>query len=603
MTPEIEESLKLNFHASDFQKIGVGGFAEVYSARIGPVPCAIKVSLLPLDQAQQDAADEEFRLMANPLVRECDAILRIFGQASKSGYLMTIWELGEKSLEKRLRECVEQGLRGIPTRELEGYLRDVAHGIDCINDIGYRHRDIKPENIILMRKKARVADFGLAVFTGASVISKTQAGTTGYLPLEAYGTGENRHGQLHPTLDIYSLAATSIRLATGNLPFGRSIPEVIENQKSGSPNTDGLTAGQKEAVTKALHPDPEKRPYQTATAFVEAFFAPPPFVGEYNVSPYPEELTHPSGIKLKLIMPGEFMMGASSEAVEAERERYRARIQMKPETVWLKTGQTLDDCVDEYIDSVFANVLPQHRVRISMPFYCGVFPVTFAQWEHVTRRKHWIRLSQYVPPNEIGNDFMINTDEDISAFPVYDANPRHFLALANALPDAWKYGALMLPTEAEWEYCARAGTTSDVCEGYLPTPNSDNVGQGVPNAWGLFDFGLVPEYCRDNYAPSIYTHRRHVTTDPSHVMTLPVRCEYGSGDMWLETQPEVVRGAQTNAPVSVLFKRFTYDRFLEWTCGYPDRLYRIGFRVVLPLDGLTASGSILRKGIFDPNWR
>jgi formylglycine-generating enzyme required for sulfatase activity len=134
-------------------------------------------------------------------------------------------------------------------------------------------------------------------------------------------------------------------------------------------------------------------------------------------------------------------------------------------------------------------------VTLTKPFYIGVYEVTNAQWK---------RVMGTVPSRWKGADLPVgNVGWD-------DAN--EFCRRLSALPEEKQAGRVYrLPTEAEWEYACRAGTTTKWSFGDDESRlgdyawfdgNSGNgthpVGKKKPNAWGLFDMhGNVTEWCND----------------------------------------------------------------------------------------------------------
>ncbi len=151
---------------------------------------------------------------------------------------------------------------------------------------------------------------------------------------------------------------------------------------------------------------------------------------------------------------------------------------------------------------------PQHEVTITKPFYIGKYELTEAQWRAIMGSNPPWYVSR--KPNR----------------PVETIHWNDCQALIEQL-NTMGLGTFRLPTEAEWEYACRAGTstrfsfgdalecpdTPEYCELYdrymwyqgNRTEGStlgEEVGQKRSNPWGLYDMhGNVLEYCQDWYGP------------------------------------------------------------------------------------------------------
>jgi uncharacterized protein (TIGR02996 family) len=177
------------------------------------------------------------------------------------------------------------------------------------------------------------------------------------------------------------------------------------------------------------------------------------------------------GLELALVVPGRFTMGSP----ENEKGRFPREV--------------------------------RRPVTLTRAFYLAVFPVTQAQWHAVTREDPSMLKGRKRPVENVSWEACVGFCEKLS-----EKLQRRF----------------RLPTEAEWEYACRAGTTTPFCSGkgvsalrQVGWASYDGhtgslgehqvVGQLQPNAWGFYDMhGNVLEWCLDRFGH----HDDSEVTDP-----------------------------------------------------------------------------------------
>ncbi len=272
--------------------------------------------------------------------------------------------------------------------------------------------------------------------------------------------------------------------------------------------------------------------------------------------------------------------------LEFEMEREARQPTRQFSTVELPAGETMEFVriePGEFVmgssvgeDGRFPDEGPQTRVRITRPFWLGKTPVTQAQWQAV-----------------MGSSLAALRDRENSNWPLHGTGPTHPVYYvswdeaiafcrtlterersAGRLPEGYSF---TLPTEAQWEYAARAGSEGRWSFGDRESEldryswNSRNsggrthpVGQKAPNAWGLYDIhGNIWEWTRSWYGP--YPGGSVIDYEGAPSGTTRVH-----------------RSSSWNAPVGKT--RSAYRDWLEPS----KRGYDLGFRVAIEQRSFTA---------------
>jgi formylglycine-generating enzyme required for sulfatase activity len=564
--------------------IGRGGFGRTFLAQDEYQPskprCAIK-QLFPLDRSIQTQFVELFQQESNRLAQlgghpQIPSLYKQFCQ-KKFEYIAQEFIDGDNLAQ----ELAAKG-KTFNESEIRSLLTDLIPVLTFIHRAEVIHRDIKPENIIRRRTDGQLClvDFGAAKYATVTALAKT--GTT--IGSAEYVAPEQARAKAIFASDIYSLGVTCLHLLTNVSPFdlfdmvngewiwrqylhqnpvgdelGQILDRMCQNLLKDRYHTSAeiYTDLTKSNSTPLVFTQTNS----TAKKAVNSELSSKPTVA--NIS---QKFPQPQKLSLQIFNCESIQVRRDGKIESDLKHQIRYFREQIGEHFWQRQylemvkipGGNFVMGASAAENKQTEREQPQHRVEIQS-FYVGRYPISQAQYQ---------LLMGANPAYFQGNKHPIE-------------NINYYQAIEFCKVLTHKTGrAYRLPSEAEWEYACRAGSTTpfhcgatmmsdlgnlDGREGYNHSPESEYrqgttpVGNFPPNAFGLSDMhGNVLEWCSDYWQDNYHKAPDHgkpwLDGDPNYH---PVR-----GGSW-STPPRDCRSASRCA----------------MSAFYCDRT--IGFRVAL----------------------
>ncbi|MFM6027063.1 MAG: SUMF1/EgtB/PvdO family nonheme iron enzyme [Dolichospermum sp.] len=386
-------------------------------------------------------------------------------------------------------------------------IKQIGEALIYIHSRNYLHRDIKPANILLRKSdnKAILIDFGLAREVNfAELTSLTNAKTPVFAPPEQFENTSN----FTPALDIYALAATLYVIIAVQKPPFIPLPSTYLNAKIMLDMNIALEPPQKynsnisqkvnDAIVKGMELDYRKRPQSVEEWFI--------LLGIKQENQNMQVFENPVNNNLKTFHFESVTTNGYGKVIDKHNHTARYFVEdlgngVILEMVEIPTGTFYMGAADNEAGRTNSEG-PRHQVAVKS-FFMAKYPLTQAQYQSIMGHNPSYFNGDNRPVEKVSWDDAVAFCERLS-----QNTGKNY----------------KLPSEAQWEYACRAGTTTPFYFGQSITPNLVNydgnypyaaaqkgeyrqqtteVGVFPPNNFGLYDMhGNVWEWCEDDWKDS-----------------------------------------------------------------------------------------------------
>jgi formylglycine-generating enzyme required for sulfatase activity len=462
-----EVSSLQNGRYSIIETLGKGGMGIVYRALDTRLKRNVAIKGMLPELMGQDRSEQRFMREAQAIASiDHPGVIRVFDYfPENNAYYMVMEYFQAMSLSEYVSH-----LPNAKEHDFTPIFTQIIDALAVVHQKGQVHRDLKPSNVLINNKEQiKLIDFGLVKGGGSLVsVSGKYLGTPGYTAPEQ----EIDSAMADARSDIYSMGGLMYFCSSGGkhpprVVFPASVPEKYRVQI--------LTCLTETQSERYQNTGEIRRALSTAT---------------------PSHRSSEQGI------PSPLNLG--SESIAASSGGLSTGFTKPPQTGEVQTFDGIDFVYcpagtfmmgsKDYDDEQ-----PVHEVEISRGFWLGKYPVTQGQWLAVMGNN----------PSEFkrGDGYPVEC--------VSWEDSREFIDRLNEIAGAEH---CRLPTEAEWEYACRAGSTTAYCFGddelklkeYAwfgedSAHSTHPVGKKRPNDWGLYDMhGNVWEWVLDWYDSDYY---------------------------------------------------------------------------------------------------